>query len=324
MKRWLLLSLVPIGLLLLAAGALLLRPAGQAEAEIAPGDALSCSASGGSGDALVVAPDSPETSLTTSDTAALSAQCYYAGLSRLVDGCGCSDLYVLRYLCYRPQTGWYYRNYLYCVEAEEAGDLDPDGGGTGLYSYKGGSNCPAGSADWVDPITVVFYGGIYTDVQEHACDHGSWCFNSGGAQRFWTYGCYDQDGNANSANPNLTQYHMRIKTALNWYGNYACDPNWGRYNLATPHHEYWTMWQPGCGNAWHSVDDNDLEAPGGFVRARRDIMKNWVENGPHKYGGSQFWDNTEHKRQSAGKGLLGGCWYAWSDGWVDFISLEHE
>lgn len=92
MKRWLLLSLIPIGLLLLAAGALLLQFAGQAEAEIAPGDALSCSASGGSGDALVVAPGSAGRSLETTNTAALSAQCYFVGISSLVDGCGSGDL----------------------------------------------------------------------------------------------------------------------------------------------------------------------------------------------------------------------------------------
>jgi hypothetical protein len=324
MKRWLLLSLIPIGVLLLAAGALLLQFADQAEAKIVSGDSLFCPASGGSGDALVVAPDPAGTSLVATDTAALSAECYFVGIAIFRDGCGCSDLWVMRYLCYRPDKGWSYKNYGYCLTGEEAGELDPDGGGTGLYSYQGSSNCGGGEQDWVDPVTVVFYGGDYTDVQEHACDHGSWCFNTGGAQRFWTYGCYDQDGNANSANPPLTQYHMRIKTALNWYGNYACDPTWGRYNLATPHHEYWTLPQIGCGWAWHSVDDDDLDPPGGFVRARRDIVKNWVDQGPHKWGGYQYWGNRKRFRQSAGKGYLGGCWYASNDGLVAFISLEHE
>jgi hypothetical protein len=215
-------------------------------------------------------------------------------------------------------------NYLYCMPVSK-GELNPQQI-SGHYSYEGGSSCSS-EEDWVDPVTVVFYGGYYgdyTDVQEHACDHGSWCFNSGGTQRFWSYGCWDQDANANSARPALTQYHMRILTGRYWDGTYACDPTWGMFNLATPHHEYWTVPQPGCGSSWHSVDDNELDWPGGFVRAREDIVDNWVRNGPHIWGGYQYWGNTHKMTQSAGKGLLGGCWQAWNDGWVAFISLEHE
>ncbi|MCJ7509923.1 MAG: hypothetical protein MUP14_03430 [Dehalococcoidia bacterium] len=133
MKRWLLLALIPIGLLLLAAGALLLQSAGQAEAKIVSGDSLSCSASGGSGDALVVGPDSAGTSLETTDTAALSAQCYFVGISILADGCVGpnpwdfnQDLWIMRYLCYRPDRGWYYSNYGYCYGCEREGDSVSD------------------------------------------------------------------------------------------------------------------------------------------------------------------------------------------------------
>jgi hypothetical protein len=203
------------------------------------------------------------------------------------------------------------------------GALNPDDE-MGYYSYEGGSSCVS-EDDQVDPISVVFYGGWdYSDVEYHACDHGSWCFHSGGPQMFWSHGCWEQDGQANSASPPLHQYHMRILTGRYWDGTYAYDPVLGVYNLTTPHHEIWTEPQFGCGDDYHSVDDDEWYEPGGFVRARRDIMKNWVEEGPHKYGGRQFWDNQERMKQSAGKGALEGCWYASNDGWVAFISLEHR
>ncbi len=118
MKKWrtplLLLAAVAV-LLAIAGGVLLLQHSDEAEAGIISGDSLSCSASGGSGDALVVAPDSAGTSLTTSDTSAHSATCYFAGITRFLNGCGSQDLYALRYLCYDPAKGWFYVNYLYCM-----------------------------------------------------------------------------------------------------------------------------------------------------------------------------------------------------------------
>lgn len=114
-SKLLLLLVAVIALLAIAGGALLLQHSDQAEAGIIPGDSLSCPASGGSSDALVVAPDSTGTSLTTTDTAALSAECYFVGISRLIGGCGGQDLYILRYLCHTDVKGWYYANYLYCV-----------------------------------------------------------------------------------------------------------------------------------------------------------------------------------------------------------------
>ncbi len=113
MKIWrlpLLLLVAVVTLLAIAGGALLLQP--SAEAKIIPGDSLSCNASG---DALVVASDSAGTSLATTGTAALSAQCYFAGITRFPGGCGGDDLYVLRYLCYEPGRGWFYANYMYCL-----------------------------------------------------------------------------------------------------------------------------------------------------------------------------------------------------------------
>jgi hypothetical protein len=118
MRKWrnpLLLLVAAITFLAIAGGALLLQSADQAEAGIVSGDSLSCSAVDASGDALVVAPDSAGTSLTTTDTPALAAQCYFAGITRFPNGCGSQDLYVLRYLCYTPERGWHYVNYLYCL-----------------------------------------------------------------------------------------------------------------------------------------------------------------------------------------------------------------
>jgi hypothetical protein len=104
-----------IALLSIAGGALLLQSSHQAEAGVISGDSLSCSAVGAPGDALVVASDSTGTALTTTDTTALSAQCYFAGITRFPNACGGDDLYVLRYLCYDPARGWYYVNYMYCM-----------------------------------------------------------------------------------------------------------------------------------------------------------------------------------------------------------------
>jgi hypothetical protein len=114
-SKLLLLLVAAIALLAIAGGALLLQSSDQAEAGIIAGDSLSCSASGGSGDALVVAPESAGTSLVTTDTSALSAECYFVGITVFRGGCGNQDLWVLRYLCYTPTRGWHYVNYAYCV-----------------------------------------------------------------------------------------------------------------------------------------------------------------------------------------------------------------
>jgi len=110
MKRWLLLSLLPIALLLLAAGVLALRSSGEAQAGAISGDPVACSAADSG--ALVSAVDGM--SLASSEDALLSARCYLVGITILPGGCGSDDLYVLRYICYDPAKGWYYVNYWYC------------------------------------------------------------------------------------------------------------------------------------------------------------------------------------------------------------------
>ena len=114
MKRWLLLVLLPIALLLLAVGALALQSSGEAQAGAISGDSVACAAvhSDVDGGALVTSVDG--TSLVSTEDALLSAKCYMVGITIFYGGCGGDDLYVLRYLCYEPARGWYYTNYWYC------------------------------------------------------------------------------------------------------------------------------------------------------------------------------------------------------------------
>jgi len=109
MKRWLLLSLLPIALLLLAVGALAFQSSDEAQAGAISGDPVACAADDG---ALVTSVDG--TSLVSTEDALLSAKCYMVGITIFYGGCGGDDLYVLRYLCYEPARGWYYTNYWYC------------------------------------------------------------------------------------------------------------------------------------------------------------------------------------------------------------------
>jgi len=111
MKRWLLLSLLPIALLLLAVGALAFQSSHEAGA--VAGDSATCAAlhTDVDGGALVSSVAGP--SVSSSD-ALLAAKCYLVGIDRFIGGCGGDDLYVLRYLCYEPGRGWYYVNYWYC------------------------------------------------------------------------------------------------------------------------------------------------------------------------------------------------------------------
>jgi len=111
MKRWLLLSLIPIALLLLAAGVLALQSSGEAQAGAISGDSAACAAV--HTDALVSSVDSAGPSLG-SDEALLAAKCYMVGIDVLRGGCGSDDLWILRYLCYDPAKGWYYVNYWFC------------------------------------------------------------------------------------------------------------------------------------------------------------------------------------------------------------------
>jgi hypothetical protein len=110
MKRWLLLSLLPIALILLAVGALSLRSSDEAQAGLISGDPIACAADQS---APVTSVDGT-TSLASSEDALMSARCYLVGIDVFRSGCGGDDLYVLRYLCYDPGKGWYYVNYWYC------------------------------------------------------------------------------------------------------------------------------------------------------------------------------------------------------------------
>ena len=111
MKRWLLLSLLPIALLLIAVGALALQSSNEAQAGTISGDPVACAADAGA-DAMVSSVDGP--SISGSSDALFAAKCYLVGIDVLRGGCGSDDLWILRYLCYDPAKGWYYVNYWYC------------------------------------------------------------------------------------------------------------------------------------------------------------------------------------------------------------------
>jgi hypothetical protein len=109
-RRWLLLSLLPIALLLLAVGALAFQSSDGAEAGAISGDPVACAADNGALATSVV----DGVSLASTEDALLAARCYMVGITIFDGGCGSDDLYVLRYLCYEPGRGWYYTNYWYC------------------------------------------------------------------------------------------------------------------------------------------------------------------------------------------------------------------
>jgi hypothetical protein len=177
--------------------------------------------------------------------------------------------------------------------------LDP-WGDTLPYSYRD-PNCTIPA----DPITVVFYyNATIPNMHTHAHHHGGWSYHDGDTQYFFDHYCGLHDGQ-DASNPGwdpLGRYHMRY-----WWWT---DPYWGTYTLATPHHED-LVW---CG---HAVDSNWDEWPGGFVRARQDIAKNWHRynnGGSHYFAGSQYWGNTAAMWQCDGQP-------AWSDGNVDFVRV---
>jgi hypothetical protein len=112
MKRWLLLSLLPIALLLLAVGALALQSSDEAGA--VAGNTTACAALHTDLDSGALVSSVDGSSLSSNSDPLLAAKCYMVGISVFPGGCGSDDLYVLRYLCYEPGRGWYYVNYWYC------------------------------------------------------------------------------------------------------------------------------------------------------------------------------------------------------------------
>lgn len=150
---------------------------------------------------------------------------------------------------------------------------------------------------------------------------------SGSQQKFSTHDCYPMDGQ--SASGQKTRFHMRYLTGRSPSGAYD-QSVWGLYNLATPHHEEWWTPNPACGLAFHSVDDNDRDPPGGFIRAREEVLKKWVDEGPHTLLDVEWWANFETFKQSTNAGAIDiwgnpDCWEASNDdGRVFFIGLAHE
>jgi hypothetical protein len=171
---------------------------------------------------------------------------------------------------------------------------------TRFYSYTDSSCTNA-----VDPISVVFYGqATLGNVDTHASHHGGWSNHGGGTQYFYDHYCGPMDGQNASGAIWQSRYHMREWS--NW------DATYRDYALATPHHEDMTW----CG---HAVDGDDNEPPGGFVLGKWDIGYNWHNwnNGgaTHRFGGSQYWGNTQEFRQCDGD-------WASNDGWIDFVEVR--
>ncbi len=183
----------------------------------------------------------------------------------------------------------------------------------GTYTYGDDSQCTEGSE--IDPITVVFYGDAYpANVDVHAQEHGSWTETSQGQpQDFYDHGCVNQDGANADGCEACTRHHMR-------YSQASVDGTFGVFTLASPHHEEITVW-PGCGlfGVSHTVDDNELEPPGGFIRGRTEIANLWhwwgAPGAPHGFGGILNWDNDMPMDQCDGT-------TAWSDGWVHLVELN--
>ena len=88
-----------------------LGASGEVQAGAVSGDPVACAAQDAGG-ALVTSVDG--TSLTSSDNAALAASCYFVAMPVFEGGCGSQDLWIMRYLCYTKQKGWYYVNYFFC------------------------------------------------------------------------------------------------------------------------------------------------------------------------------------------------------------------
>lgn len=83
--------------------------------------------------------------------------------------------------------------------------------------------------------------------------------------------------------------------------------NAGQAYAATPHYEIWSWTQ------WTHCVDN--AAPGGYVKGKDDIKKNWRDIGnehPNFYW--SFWNNVAQMTQDCGYSVG-------SDGWVMYLDM---
>jgi hypothetical protein len=215
--------------------------------------------------------------------------------------------------------------------------VDPPSGHTGTYSYSG-SNC-AGKAD---PVQVVYFDNATSStVASHSAAHGNWDEDDGGnsddlpfyqQQYFRDHGCSPKDDEAATEGFESTRYHQRWEEVN---GN-NLDPFFGRYSIATPHFEDIVR---ACAQvvppipAKHAVRENLTTSEptdrgeGGFIHAKHEIVHRWTYNwpgtdthgpgiGPHKWHGTQDWDNGDVMVQcDQGR--------AWGNGIVDFIRANH-
>jgi len=202
----------------------------------------------------------------------------------------------------------------------------------GRYTYNG-PDCNDGDG-WVDPINLIFVGydaRTVAAVKDHLRrdDHGGFAYSHGSNQWFRThgFGCSLRDDQANSGDPfGIDQVHVRFERGRLASGEPDTDPEFGPYVVAAAHREDVILWPPSCWDTLHAVKGNELEPPGGFNMGRNYIVdsltlmaNDGIAHDPlgHELVDTQYWGNIHPFRQCDGE-------YAWSDGWVDFVSMPPQ
>lgn len=161
--------------------------------------------------------------------------------------------------------------------------------------------CPAGIANRIDPINVVFHGwGTWGRAVSQLESHLGWTATSGSSQVFVDHGsCQPQ--HAQRASGNGTRFHVRLR------GQHP-DSSLGWTTTGDAHHED-VVWFPPCG---HAVDASG-SGGSGFDQGRDELLTRFAAAG-HTTSVA-WWGNTESFKQCDGD-------YASSDGWTAFIELH--
>jgi len=176
------------------------------------------------------------------------------------------------------------------------------------YSLSG---CPATGGNWVDPVTVVFYGyGTADRSLNHVRNHLGWNDESGTSQSFSSHNaCGVMYGQKASGCFLCDRYHIRVRKT------HDGDAVYGTTSVGAPHHEdfVWTCLPPS-----HAVDKGGAGTglASGFDQGRQAVYQAFA--GPHG-GFFQYWGNTAKKKQCDGD-------YAGSNGnvfWTPVPSIYH-
>jgi hypothetical protein len=164
------------------------------------------------------------------------------------------------------------------------------------------AECPASSANRVDPINVVFTGwGTWGRAVSQIESHLGWTATSGSAQSFADHGrCYAM--HAQRASGHGSRFHVRVR------GQHK-DAELGWTATGDAHHEDLVTFPVPCG---HAVDSN---GPGGsgFDQGRDELERRFDAAG---HATSRvWWGNTQSFKQCDGD-------YAASDGWTLLVELH--